>query len=132
MTGGVVVVLGETGKNFAAGMSGGVAYVLDREGEFERRVNRGMVTVDRELDETDRAMVRRLVENHVAYTDSDRGQSVLDNWESALDRVVKVMPDAYARVLADGADDVREELPDHPDAATRASDGESGFAAGDD
>ena len=132
MTGGVVVVLGETGKNFAAGMSGGVAYVLDREGEFERRVNRGMVTVDRELDETDRAMVRRLVENHVAYTDSDRGQFVLDNWESALDHVVKVMPDAYARVLADGADDVREELPDHPDAATRASDGESGFAAGDD
>ena len=132
MTGGVVAVLGETGKNFAAGMSGGVAYVLDRDGDFEGKVNRGMVSVSRELDERDRTMFRRLVENHVAYTGSDRGQSVLDNWETAVERVVKVMPDAYAGVLEEGADDVREELPPRPDAAARADADDTGVASSDD
>jgi glutamate synthase (NADPH/NADH) large chain len=132
MTGGVVAVLGETGKNFAAGMSGGVAYVLDRSGDFEEKVNRGMVTVSHDLDERDRAMLRRLVENHVAHTDSDRGRAVLENWEAELDNVVKVMPDAYAGVLADGADDVREELPPRPDAAARAGVDGQGVASSDD
>ncbi|MFC7235661.1 glutamate synthase large subunit [Halosegnis marinus] len=132
MTGGVVAVLGETGKNFAAGMSGGVAYVLDREGDFGEKVNRGMVSVTEELDERDRAMLRRLVENHVAHTGSDRGQYVLDHWEDELDRVVKVMPDAYAEVLAEGADDVREELPARPDAAARAGGEDAGVVSGDD
>jgi glutamate synthase (NADPH/NADH) large chain len=124
MTGGVVAVLGETGKNFAAGMSGGVAYVLDRAGDFEEKVNHGMVTTTDDLDERDRAMFRRLLENHVAYTDSDRAQYVLDHWESELDHVVKVMPDAYARVLAEGAADVREDLPTSP-YETAAADVES-------
>ncbi|MFB6117121.1 glutamate synthase large subunit [Halosegnis sp.] len=132
MTGGVVAVLGETGKNFAAGMSGGVAYVLDRNGNFEQSVNRGMVSVSDTLDETDRAMLRRLVENHVAYTDSDRGQYVLDNWDDALENVVKVMPDAYAGVLAEGADDVREELPPRPDATARVGSEDTGVASSDD
>jgi len=132
MTGGVVAVLGETGKNFAAGMSGGVAYVLDREGDFEQSVNKEMVSVTAELDESDRAMLRRLVENHVAYTDSDRGQYILDNWESELENILKVMPDAYAGVLEEGADDVREELPVRPDASARAGDEESGFVTSDD
>ena len=130
MTGGVVVCLGDTGKNFAAGMSGGVAYVLDRGGDFEDRVNYGMVDTTRDLSEKDRQMMRRLVENHVAHTDSDRGEYVLDNWEDELDHVVKVMPDAYARVLSEGAEDVREDLPESvgPDAGAAGS----GYAASTD
>jgi glutamate synthase (NADPH/NADH) large chain len=131
MTGGVVAVLGETGKNFAAGMSGGVAYVLDREGDFEEKVNYGMVSTSHELDEKDRTMLRRLVENHVAYTDSDRAEYVLEHWEEELEDVVKVMPDAYAGVLEEGAADVREELPPSPSAAAEA-DVDTGFVSSDD
>ncbi|WP_435335120.1 glutamate synthase large subunit [Haloarchaeobius sp. TZWWS8] len=113
MTGGVVAVLGETGKNFAAGMSGGVAYVYDPDGEFDGRVNTGMVHLESDLDQRDATMLRRLVENHVAYTDSDRGRALLDDWEAALDSFVKVMPDAYERVLTEeDAEDVRETLPE--------------------
>ncbi|PSP75558.1 glutamate synthase large subunit [Halobacteriales archaeon QS_3_64_16] len=112
MTGGVVAVLGETGKNFAAGMSGGVAYVLDSDGEFETRANTGMVTIDEHLEEKDEAMLCRLVENHVAYTDSERGQEVLENWESFVGQFVKVMPDAYAAVIAEhDREDVRTSPP---------------------
>ncbi|MFB6172767.1 MAG: glutamate synthase large subunit, partial [Haloarculaceae archaeon] len=111
MTGGVVAVLGDTGKNFAAGMSGGFAYVLDREGDFEQKVNRGMVSVDHQLEEADERMLRRLIENHVAHTNSDRAQYILDHWDEELPKFVKVTPDAYARVLSEGADDVREDLP---------------------
>ena len=129
MTGGAIAVLGETGKNFAAGMSGGVAYVLDREGGFESRVNHGMVETTTEFDERDERMLRRLVENHVAYTDSDRGQYVLDNWDEELKRFVKVMPEAYADVIdeREGAD-VRTRPPtaametDEPPAAEGGAD----------
>jgi glutamate synthase (ferredoxin) len=112
MTGGAIAVLGDTGKNFAAGMSGGVAYVLDREGDFESKVNHGMVSTTSELEEKDREMLRRLVENHVAYTDSDRGEYVLNHWEEELEKFVKVMPDAYADVIEEreGAD-VRTQPP---------------------
>jgi len=130
MTGGVVVCLGDTGKNFAAGMSGGIAYVLDREGDFEDRVNYGMVETTRELGESDRRMMRRLVENHVAHTDSDRAEYVLEHWEEELDRFVKVMPEAYSRALSEGAEDVREDLPESvgPDADAAGQ----GFAASTD
>lgn len=112
MTGGVVAVLGETGRNFAAGMSGGVAYVLDRDGDFEEHTNHGMVSTTRNLAPKDEQMLRRLVENHVAYTDSDRGEYVLEHWEEELDRFVKVMPDAYADVIAERErEDVRHDLP---------------------
>jgi glutamate synthase (NADPH/NADH) large chain len=112
MTGGVVAVLGETGKNFAAGMSGGVAYVLDREGDFEEKVNYGMVSTSEKLDAKDRRMLRRLLENHVAYTDSDRAEYVLDNWEDELENVVKVMPDAYAEIIEEREEaDVRNSPP---------------------
>ena len=118
MTGGAIAVLGETGKNFAAGMSGGVAYVLDREGDFESSVNHGMVSTTRELEDKDREMLRRLVENHVAYTGSDRGEYVLDNWEEEVAHVVKVMPDAYAEVIAERESaDVRTQPPAHATAA---------------
>ena len=112
MTGGVVAVLGDTGKNFAAGMSGGFAYVLDREGDFEQKVNRGMVSVEHELGDADEQMLRRLIENHAAHTNSDRAQYILEHWDEELPKFVKVTPDAYARALSEGADDVREDLPD--------------------
>jgi glutamate synthase (NADPH/NADH) large chain len=112
MTGGVVAVLGETGRNFAAGMSGGVAYVYDPDGGFERRVNTEMVTLYDELDDSDRAMLRRLVENHAEYTGSDRAEALLAEWAAEVGNFVKVMPDAYAEVVAEESrEDVRQELP---------------------
>ncbi|WP_408957030.1 glutamate synthase large subunit [Natrinema sp. 74] len=131
MTGGVVAVLGETGKNFAAGMSGGVAYVYDPDEEFTAKANTGMVSLHDELEEKDEQMLRRLVENHVAYTGSERGQSLLENWEQALESFVKVMPEAYHEAITEqGSDDVREELPGAPDVATEAE--SANFAASDD
>ncbi|WP_181692225.1 glutamate synthase large subunit [Natronomonas sp. LN261] len=112
MTGGVVACLGRTGKNFAAGMSGGVAYVLDRDGDFEEKVNYGMVSTTDELDRADRRMLKRLIENHVAHTDSDRGEYVLENWEAELGKFIKVMPDAYADIIEEREEaDVRKDLP---------------------
>ncbi len=130
MTGGVVAVLGKTGRNFAAGMSGGVAYVYDPDDEFENNANTGMVTLHDELEERDEQMLRRLVENHVAYTGSDRGTELLEEWEQALSDFVKVMPDAYSRALSEGSDDVRDELPESPGAEAVA--GSASFAASDD
>ncbi len=112
MTGGVVAVLGETGQNFAAGMSGGVAYVLDESGDFADRANPGMVSV-RDVSERDERVLRRLVENHAAYTDSEKAEELLANWETALSQFVTVMPEAYERaVTEDGREDVRTSLPD--------------------
>ncbi|PXY26021.1 glutamate synthase subunit alpha [Prauserella coralliicola] len=95
MTGGKVVVLGATGRNFAAGMSGGIAYVLDlRLG----RVNREMVDLD-ELDQADADFLREAVERHYAETESAVAHKLLTDWESALSRFAKVMPKDYKRVL---------------------------------
>ena len=100
MTGGRVIILGDTGRNFAAGMSGGVAYVLDEQGKFPPLVNREMVELETpdaiELD-TIRDMIRR----HVDYTGSVRGQYVLDNWDRLTAMFVKVMPIDYKRALAE-------------------------------
>ncbi|MFB6184083.1 MAG: glutamate synthase large subunit [Haloarculaceae archaeon] len=123
MTGGAIVVLGETGKNFAAGMSGGVAYVYDPDGEFPGKANTGMASLYHDLVEKDEAMIRRLVENHAAYTDSERAQALLDDWESVLEDFVKVLPDAYAEVIEERErDDVRNTRP--PEATIRPGDGE--------
>jgi len=112
MTGGIVVVLGETGKNFAAGMSGGVAYVYDPEGDFERRCNREMVSVSRALTESDEAVLHRLVENHAAYGDSARAAKLLENWPMARRQFAKVMPDAYERAISERPEaDARLALP---------------------
>ena len=121
MTGGVVAVLGETGRNFAAGMSGGVAYVYDADGEFESRVNKGMVSFSEELTEKDERMLTRMVENHAEYTGSERAAELLDEWGAELQNFVRVFPDAYAHVIEhEGADDVREELPETASAAVDA------------
>jgi len=133
MTGGCVAILGKTGKNFAAGMSGGIAYVLDREEKFISKVNHGMVSTSTELNNSDRQMLRRLVENHVAYTDSDRGQYILDHWEEEVTKFVKVLPDAYASVLDDRPElDVRDQLPVSAYADTMADDDGQSFASSDD
>jgi glutamate synthase (NADPH/NADH) large chain/glutamate synthase (ferredoxin) len=104
MTGGCVVVLGPTGCNFAAGMSGGVAYVLDQDGSFKRRCNMGMVGFEA-LTGADVAQLRELVEEHSARTGSPVAQQVLAQWESLIAEgaFVKVMPHDYKRVLAERA-----------------------------
>ena len=106
MTGGRVVVLGPTGRNFAAGMSGGVAYVLDEEGTFAERCNMGMVGFE-ELSEADAIELRAMIEEHGARTGSLVAARVLDGWEQLLGRgaFVKVMPHDYKRVLRELADE---------------------------
>ncbi|MEF8799792.1 MAG: glutamate synthase large subunit [Halolamina sp.] len=113
MTGGVVVALGTPGKNFAAGMSGGVAYVYDPENDLRARTNTAMVSLHGELDERDERMLRRLVENHAAATGSDQADALLAEWDTALDAFTKVLPGAYAEAVQkhEGAD-VRDSLPD--------------------
>ena len=100
MTGGRVVILGETGRNFAAGMSGGIAYVLDERGVFPADVNRSMVALEKVESPADIAELRRLIENHLAYTKSAHARHVLDAWDELLPKFVKVMPKDYKRMLA--------------------------------
>ena len=99
MTGGRVVVLGGTGRNFAAGMSGGIAYVLDETGDFGRRCNREMVDLE-SLAEEDIALVLSLIRKHSEYTRSSLAAKVLANWQSAAAKFVKIMPRDFRRVLA--------------------------------
>jgi glutamate synthase (NADPH/NADH) large chain/glutamate synthase (ferredoxin) len=101
MTGGRVVVLGPTGRNFAAGMSGGLAFVLDDDGAFRSRVNAAMLDQLEPLDEGDAIEVRELVAEHVRRTGSPVGQRVLDEWAALGPRFVKVFPSDYKRVLAE-------------------------------
>jgi glutamate synthase domain-containing protein 3 len=103
MTGGVAVILGPTGRNFAAGMSGGVAYVLDADGRFAQRVNPASVSLEPVEAAADRELLKALLEEHVARTDSPVAAALLKDWTGALKRFVKVMPDDYARVLAERA-----------------------------
>jgi glutamate synthase (NADPH) large chain len=99
MTGGRVVVLGHTGRNFAAGMSGGAAYVLDLDGEFKRRCNLGMVDLER-LDQPEEiALVRDLIRRHVEHTGSTYAAGILRDWIDMQPRFVKIMPRDYKRVL---------------------------------
>jgi glutamate synthase (NADPH/NADH) large chain len=123
MTGGMVIVLGQTGRNFAAGMSGGVAYVLDEDGSFEQRCNLAMVELEpvpeevaaleagevtptghgrvhfNHLNKADEHALREQVEKHLRYTNSPRARQILDNWASYLPRFTKVMPTEYRRAL---------------------------------
>ena len=103
MTGGRVVILGETGRNFAAGMSGGIAYIWDRDGNFLQDCNLGMVELEQLQEDEDVAEVRRLVELHRRYTGSTVAQDVLDRWDEVVAQFVKVMPTDYKRVLLEQA-----------------------------
>jgi len=99
MTGGVVVVLGPTGRNFAAGMSGGAAFVLDEEDDFEKLCNRDMVSLEAVESDEDVALLRGMVERHLEWTYSAVAERVLENFEELLPRFVKVMPNDLKRVL---------------------------------
>jgi glutamate synthase (NADPH/NADH) large chain len=102
MTGGMVVVLGLTGRNFAAGMSGGYAYVLDVDGDFAKRCNTSMVDLEPlQAESEDESDLRRLIENHARYTGSKRAQEILDKWAQYRARFVKVFPKEYRRALAE-------------------------------
>ncbi|MEF8864615.1 MAG: glutamate synthase large subunit [Salinibacter sp.] len=118
MTGGVVVVLGRTGRNFGAGMSGGEAYVLDEDGTFAETVNPEMVRVEALTDERDRRLVRRLVEKHLHQTGSAKASRVLEDWEASVGQFRKVMPEAFARQvekhLQEG-EDIRVSVPPSPE-----------------
>ncbi len=119
MTGGTVVVLGKTGRNFAAGMSGGVAYVYDEDGMFAKRCNTAMVALDRVVTsaeqeatvdravwhrgQTDEAQLRQLLEDHHRWTGSTKARALLDDWATARTRFVKVFPHEYKRALAENA-----------------------------
>jgi len=99
MTGGCVVVLGSTGVNFAAGMSGGIAYVLDENQLFDTKCNLEMVDLEPVIDEQDKNTLKRLIENHVKYTGSQHAQEILSSWAETLPRFVKVMPIDYRKAL---------------------------------
>jgi glutamate synthase (NADPH) large chain len=117
MTGGTVVVLGETGRNFAAGMSGGIAYVLDEDGTFATRCNSAMVKLEPVLGEaeqeakvardiwhfgqTDEAILRDMLEKHARHTGSSRARSILDSWTRFRPKFVKVFPNEYRRALSE-------------------------------
>ena len=100
MTGGHVLVLGRTGRNFAAGMSGGLAYVLDETSDFKQRCNLGMVELEA-LAPEDARFVAQLLEEHHARTGSPKAAELLAKWETAQTRFVKVVPTEYRRVLAE-------------------------------
>ncbi|MEQ1602126.1 MAG: glutamate synthase-related protein [Methylophilaceae bacterium] len=118
MTGGTVVVLGLTGLNFAAGMSGGVAYVYDEDGLFAKRCNPGMVSLEKvehidnvnedavqHLGQPDEAILLGLLAKHVAYTDSERAKTILQHWDQYREKFVKVMPNEYKRALIELAEE---------------------------
>jgi glutamate synthase (NADPH/NADH) large chain/glutamate synthase (ferredoxin) len=117
MTGGTVVVLGKTGRNFAAGMSGGMAYVYDEDGQFAKRCNTSMVSLDKVLasaeqeaaenkavwhrGESDEAQLRKLLEDHNRWTGSKRARELLDDWAASRTKFVKVFPSEYKRALGE-------------------------------
>ena len=99
MTGGVVVVLGSTGLNFAAGMSGGIAFVFDELRLFDQRCNLDTVDLESVYEEEDIALLREMIEQHVSFTGSPVGKDILDNWFEKIHQFVKVMPMEYRRAL---------------------------------
>lgn len=100
MTGGTVVVLGKTGRNFAAGMSGGVAYVLDVDGKFHTRCNLELVDLDKVEDDDDKMTLKMMIQQHQRHTNSQLAQEVLADFENLLPKFIKVFPRDYKRVLA--------------------------------
>jgi glutamate synthase (NADPH/NADH) large chain/glutamate synthase (ferredoxin) len=116
MTGGTAVVLGKTGRNFAAGMSGGIAYVYDEDGQFASRCNTSMVSLEKvgtaaeqhaggktrlHKDQADETLLRKLLEDHNRWTGSRRARELLDDWANARTKFLKVFPNEYKRALAE-------------------------------
>jgi glutamate synthase (NADPH/NADH) large chain len=100
MTGGIAVILGETGRNFAAGMSGGIAYIFDVNHTFEKNLNKEMVELEN-LDTEDLLTLKTLIQNHQKYCNSSLAKNIIDNWELTQKQFLKVMPTDYKRVLAE-------------------------------
>ena len=98
MTGGIAVILGETGRNFAAGMSGGIAYVYNPGLSFPQRCNMEMIEFD-EMDADDYAELKRLIQNHLDFTGSAVAEGILGDWDNAIQHFIKVMPSDYKAVL---------------------------------
>jgi glutamate synthase domain-containing protein 3 len=116
MTGGCVVILGDTGVNFGAGMSGGIAYIYDPHAQFDDRCNLSMIDLDLVEDPEDIAVLQSMLEKHVEYTGSKKAKQILDRFEDALPRFVKVFPMEYRRALGKMMkedEDVQREVPDH-------------------
>ena len=99
MTGGCAVILGPTGKNFAAGMSGGVAYVLDEENTLYKNLNKQLVLMEKLESKNDKEKLRELIEKHVAYTGSEKGQRILDNFDEYVGSFKKIIPEDYKEML---------------------------------
>jgi glutamate synthase domain-containing protein 3 len=104
----VVVILGKTGKNFGAGMSGGEVFILDEDKSFKTRLNPTMVRIDEFKEDRDIELVKRMLTNHVIYTNSSKAKRILENWKENIPKFLKVIPAAYAEVverhLAQGKD----------------------------
>ena len=100
MTGGVIVILGKTGKNFGAGMSGGESFIFDEDGSFPTKLNPAMVRIEPFGDRRDHELVRRMLENHMVYTNSSKARRILSNWDEYKEKFLKVIPGAYAEVIA--------------------------------
>ena len=100
MTGGCVVVLGKTGKNFAAGMSGGVAYVLDMDNDFYKNVNKQMVNMEKVTSKFEINELKEMIEEHVAYTNSESGKEILDHFTDYLPKFKKIIPIDYEKMLS--------------------------------
>ena len=144
MTGGTVAVLGRTGRNFAAGMSGGVAYVYDEDGQFAERCNTAMVSLENVLSareqqsmvdpsvwhrgQSDEAQLKKLLEDHNRWTGSKRARDLLDNWEASRSRFVKVFPIEYKRALGEIA--ARKAAKAQAPAEPKAAAAKSGRVAG--
>jgi glutamate synthase (NADPH/NADH) large chain/glutamate synthase (ferredoxin) len=117
MTGGTVAVLGKTGRNFAAGMSGGVAYVYDEDGLFAQRCNTAMVSLEKVLTsaeqeasvpravwhqgQTDEVALKKLMQDHLRWTGSRRARELLDDWANTRTKFIKVFPNEYKRALGE-------------------------------
>ena len=100
MTGGCVVVLGKTGKNFAAGMSGGVAYVLDLNSDLYKNINKQMVNIERVTSKFEINELKKMIEEHVAYTNSESGKEILDHFTDYLPKFKKIIPIDYEKMLS--------------------------------
>jgi glutamate synthase (NADPH/NADH) large chain len=99
MTGGRMIVLGKTGRNFAAGMSGGIAYVWDIDGNFRSRLNQELVDLDPLIENEETNYVKSMIKKHIEYTNSSRGRAILDNWENESLRFIKIIPKDYKKAL---------------------------------
>jgi glutamate synthase (ferredoxin) len=99
MTGGRVAVLGKTGKNFAAGMSGGIAYVLDEDSDLYKKLNKGMVSFEAVTEKYDVLELKEMITEHVKYTNSEKGKEILDNFKAYLPKFKKIIPHDYRRML---------------------------------